>query len=68
MEKELQKLKNSFALIKISAFCEKYGLQYDYLRKVLKGEFKLSENKFLEYEKALDLYEKDFHKIRNNKE
>lgn len=53
MEKQLKELNEIFALLNMKAFCERYGLQYDYLRKVLKGDYPLSANKLAEYETAL---------------
>lgn len=56
---ELEKLNQIFALVNMSAFCEKYGLSYSFTRKVLKGERKLSE-KFVHSAKlALLQYQAD---------
>lgn len=60
MEQKLKELNEIFALLNMKAFCQRYNLQYDYLRKVLKGDFPLSQTKLDEYETALGKFLREF--------
>ena len=60
MEQKLKELNEIFALLNMKAFCQRYNLQYDYLRKVLKGDFPLSQSKLTEYEAALERFRREF--------
>lgn len=61
----MKKLEDLFKEINLSVFCANYDLSYDYVRKVFKGTYELSEEmeqKLLDaYGKYLDDKQKIYH-------
>ena len=59
MEKLLQDINNYFALINVKAFCEKYDLAYETVRRVLKGDKIITEKFSAKILLAIHHFEKD---------
>lgn len=59
MEKKLKFLNDYFALINMKAFCEKYGISYDQVRHVLKGDKPMSGKFFNNMLEVFRVYESD---------
>lgn len=57
---DLEKLNKLFAIINLTVFCERYKISYDYMRKVLKGDRKLSEEFHQTILKSLIEFQIDF--------
>lgn len=59
----MEKLKLLYAGINLKEFCEKYGLSYDYTRKVFKGTYELSKDKENEYLECFAKWHEEKNKI-----
>ena len=52
--------KKFFLIVNTSAFCEKYNLTYDHVRRVLKGDRPLTESLKKELSEAIQKFKEDF--------
>ncbi|WP_165571966.1 hypothetical protein [Chryseobacterium vrystaatense] len=57
---DLEYYQKYFAIVNTSAFCEKYGLTYNHVRKVLKGERPLTEKLDKQLSDAIAKFKEDF--------
>jgi hypothetical protein len=57
---DLQYYQDFFKLVNTSAFCEKYGITYDHLRRVLKGDRPFTDKLGKELSEAIAKFKLDF--------
>ena len=57
---DLEYYKNFFLIVNTSAFCAKYDLTYDHIRRVLKGDRPLSESLKKDLSEAIKKFKEEF--------